>query len=150
DLSVEVGNLCESHNCDVWESRDSRHSLQCVERLDRDDSVGRTRVNLTYLACCLRLGDILDFDRSRTPLSAFHQIHFTEALSIQEWNKHLSIKGIKVAEHRVQCVAKCETPADYVAVHQFLDWVDRELQECIRLVREFPRSDAERYALNLA
>ena len=40
------------------------------------DLVGRTRVNYCYLACCLRLGDILDFDRTRTPLSAFHSTHF--------------------------------------------------------------------------
>ncbi len=150
DLTLEVGNLCESHNWGVRESRDALRREQCVEKLNRRDGVGKTRVNLAYLACCLRLGDILDFDRSRTPLSAFHQIHFTESLSVQEWNKHLCIKGVNVTEHRVQYVAKCATPADYVAVHQFLDWVDRELQECTRLVREFPQEDARRYMLNLA
>jgi hypothetical protein len=150
DLTLEVGNLCESHNWGVRESRDALRREQCVEQLNRRDGVGKTRVNMAYLACCLRLGDILDFDRSRTPLSAFHQIHFTESLSVQEWNKHLSIKRIDVTEHRVQYVAKCATPADYVAVHQFLEWVDRELQECTRLVREFPQEDARRYVLNLA
>ena len=150
DLSSEVGNLCESHNWGVREPRDSRQQERCVEKMDRQDYVGKTRVNMAYLAICLRLGDILDFDRSRTPLSAFHQIHFTEALSVQEWNKHLSIKGINVSEHRVQYVAKCATPEDYIAVQQFLNWVDRELQECTSLVQEFPQTDAERYLLNLS
>ena len=149
DLSLEVGKLCESHNWGVWESRDARQPHQCVARLERKEFVGPTRVNLAYLACCLRLGDILDFDRSRTPLSAFHQIHFTETLSVQEWNKHLSITGIQVSEYRVEYVAKCTTPADYVAVHQFLDWVDRELQESTRLIGQFPQQDAARYKLNL-
>ena len=50
----------------------------------------------------------------------------------------------------MQYVAKCATPEDYVAVHHFLDWVDRELQECTQLVLEYPQSDARRYVLNLA
>ncbi len=150
DLSRDIGNLCESHNWGVRHSRDSRFPDKCVERLNKRDLIGKTPVNLSYLACCLRLGDILDFDRSRTPLSAFHEIHFTETVSVEEWNKHLSVKGIEVTEHRGSYVAECEMPADYVAVQHFLDWVDRELQDCTRLVGEFPGSMSERYPLNLS
>ncbi|MEO1528733.1 MAG: hypothetical protein AAFX06_25210 [Planctomycetota bacterium] len=114
------------------------------------DLLGKTRVNHSYLACCLRLGDILDFDRTRTPLSAFHSIHFTESISVDEWNKHLSIRGVSVSDQRVEYIADCETPADYVAVHHFLDWVDRELQDATRRVREFPQELADRYQLKVA
>jgi len=150
DLTSDIGKLCESHNWGVFQSRDSRHPEKCVLKLDRRDMVGTTPVNLAYLACCLRLGDILDFDRSRTPLSAFHAIHFSESISVEEWNKHLSIRGLEVTENQVRYVAECEDPADYVAVTQFLNWVDNELQDCTRLVREFPPLEAERYRLNLA
>jgi hypothetical protein len=149
-LSPEVVSLCESHDWGVIESNDARHPSKCVKALETRKLIGKTPVNLAYLACCLRLGDILDFDRTRTPLSAFYTIHFTEDLSIQEWNKHLSIDGREITEHRAVYDANCEKPDDYVAVHHFLDWVDRELQQCGRLVREFPSGYEQRYQLNLA
>jgi len=150
DLSTEIGNLCESHNWGVRQSRDSRKPEQCVKEMKTRSLVGGTPVNLRYLACCLRLGDILDFDRTRTPLSAFHSIHFTESISVEEWNKHLSVDGVIVTPDRVTYETACETPADYIAVHHFLDWVDRELQDATRIVREFPQELADRYQLNIA
>lgn len=150
DLSRDIGLLCESHNWGVRESRDSRKPDQCILKMKTADRVGKTRVNHRYLACCLRLGDILDFDRTRTPLSTFHSIHFTESISVSEWNKHLSIRGVTVSESLVEYVAECETPADYVAVQHFLNWVDRELQDAIWIVSEFPRDLADRYQLFLA
>ncbi len=150
DLSPEIVSLCESHDWGVIESNDARQPSNCVKALETRKLIGQTPVNLAYLACCLRLGDILDFDRTRTPLSAFYTIHFTEDLSIQEWNKHLSIDGREITEHRAVYDAKCKEPDDYVAVHHFLDWVDRELQQCGRLVREFPAGYEKRYQLNLA
>lgn len=150
DLSAEIAQLCESHAWGVGESHDPRQPYNCVKALATRKLIGRTPVNLAYLACCLRLGDILDFDRTRTPLSAFHDMHFTENLSIHEWNKHLSIEGVEITEHRVLYDAKCKHPADYVAVQQFLDWVDRELQHCVRLIHEFPANYHERYSLTLS
>lgn len=149
DLSRDIGFLCESHNWSVRQSRDSRKLEQCILHMNANDGVGRTRVNLRYLACCLRLGDILDFDRTRTPLSAFHSIHFTESISVDEWNKHLSIKRVNVTQQRVEYIADCESPADYVAVHHFINWVDRELQDVVRIVRELPQELADRYQLDI-
>ncbi len=149
-LTLDIGILCESHNWGVRQSRDPRKPEQCVLRMRNADHLGNTRINLRYLACCLRLGDILDFDRTRTPCSAFHSIHFTESISIAEWNKHLSIKGVNVTTERIEFIADCETPEDYVAVHAYLDWVDRELQDATRLVRELPNEMADRYQLRLA
>lgn len=150
DLAKDVGMLCESHNWGVRKSRDSRLPNKCVIKLNSRDHLNNTRVNYVFLACCLRLADVLDFDRTRTPLSAFHAIHFSEPISEEEWKKHLSVKGLSVSEHRIEYVAECDTPDDYVAVQHFLGWVDRELQECTRVVREFPAEDAARYPLNLA
>jgi len=149
-LFQEVGQLCESHAWGVLESNDPHNSQKCVRKLPNRKLVGRTPINMAYLACCLRLGDILDFDRTRTPLSAFHGIHFTEAVSIQEWNKHLSVEGVLVSQHRVHFEAKCDTPTDYMAIQQFLNWIDRELQDCTRLVREAPAEYARRYKLSLS
>ncbi len=149
-LAEDIADLCESHGWGVRESNDPRDADKTVARLARNRRTSSFRVNLQYLACCLRLGDILDFDKTRTPLSVYEQIDFTETESIKEWNKHLSIDGWDVDEHRVLFDGRCSHPAYYVAVHDFLSWVDDELRECRYLLDEVPAGDEKKYALNLA
>lgn len=149
-LVGDVADICESHAWGVRESNDPRDPNKAVARLAKNRRISSFRVNLQYLACCLRLGDILDFDRSRTPLSVYEEINFTEEESIKEWNKHLSINGWDINEHRVLFDAACTHPAYYVAVHDFLNWVDAELRECHYLLDDVPAGDSEKYALHLA
>lgn len=149
DLEDDIGNLCESHAWGVRESNDPRNLAKCVARIERNRRVGSTRVNLQYLACCLRLGDILDFDKSRAPLTVYDEIDFTEEKSSEEWNKHLSIDGWDVAENRVLFDVRCIHPAYYVAVHDFLNWVDHELRECRYLLDDTSADDEEKYSLEL-
>lgn len=145
----ELCKVCESHNWGVLESNNAKDPNQCVKALDAKLPIGPVRVNLQYLACCLRLGDILDFDRSRTPLSVYEEINFTETISVQEWNKHLSIMGWTIHPHSVVYRADCTEAAYYVAVQDFLGWVDAELRNCHYLLEDQPEKDAHKYALYL-
>jgi hypothetical protein len=150
DISDYVLDVCESHAWGVHESNDPQHPHKSVNRLSTNKAVYGVSLNLQYAACCLRLADIMDFDRSRTPLVVFQNIDFTEAKSWEEWNKHLSVKGWVVKENDVLFRAECKKPAYYVAVMEFLDWVDYELGECRRLVtKEAPHDIAARYKLHL-
>lgn len=100
-----------------------------------------------YLACCLRLADIMDFDRSRTPLALLRTI--TDETSQREWQKHLQITGWEIGEHDVEFHASCTHPEHYVAVMEYLDAVDRELLECRRLVVRDATRQTEDYTLRL-
>jgi hypothetical protein len=148
-LLEDVCDLCESHGWGVRESRDLRKPEQCVARLQTNRRVRYHRVNLCYLACCLRLGDILDFDKSRTPLSVYDEIDFTEEESIKEWNKHLNVDGWQVDEGTVKFDVPCTHPAYFVAVHDFLNWIDEELRECRYLLDDQPSGHGDKYALHL-
>lgn len=68
-------------------------SLNPEQGYHYDESIGIYRVNLPYLGLVLRLADILDFDRDRVPEALRKTIHFTSAVSIQEWSKHGSVDG---------------------------------------------------------
>lgn len=152
DLSLmdDVVRICESHAWGVLESTDARDATKAVRCLDANRNYYGIRVNLQYLACCLRIGDVLDFDRSRTPLSVYEHIDFTEEISKQEWKKHLSVHGWHIDERSVSYSAECEDPVSYLAVHSFLDAVDHELRDCRFLVDETPYEDHLSYSLNLA
>jgi hypothetical protein len=149
DLIPAVLHVAESHGWGVLESNDPRDSEKSVSRLGTRKPVSSVPVNEQYLACCLRLADIMDFDRSRTPASVFQHLGFTEEKSWEEWNKHLQVTGWHVDEHEVMYSAPCSHPAFYVAVMEFLDWIDAELRDCRHLIREAPQNIADRYELNL-
>jgi hypothetical protein len=150
DITEYVLEVCESHVWGVYESNDPKYPHNRVSKISTNKSVYGIPLNLQYLACCLRLADIMDFDRSRTPLVVFQNIDFTEEKSWEEWNKHLSIKGWVINERDVTFRAECKHPAFYVAVMDFLDWVDHELTECSRLInKESPHDIALRYKLHL-
>jgi Histidine kinase-, DNA gyrase B-, and HSP90-like ATPase len=149
DLTPAVLRVCVSHGWGVLESSDPRDPDKTVSRLSTRKPVSSVPVNEQYLACCLRLADIMDFDRSRTPASVFQHLGFTEEKSWEEWNKHLQVDGWHVDEHEVMYSAPCTHPAFYVAVMEFLDWIDTELRDCRHLVRETPKGVAERYELHL-
>ena len=149
DFTHHLALLCESHAWGVEESNDSRHPDKAVARLDDDVRFYGIGVNLQYLACILRLADILDFDRSRTPLAVFQHLAFSESKSWEEWNKHLQVQGWKITPTQVAFEIPCTHPVFYVAVHEFLGWIDDELRQCRYLVENKPQATAERYQLHL-
>lgn len=145
----DLARLCESHAWGVEESNDARHPEKAVARLDDNVRLYGVRVNLQYLACILRLADILDFDRSRTPLAVFQHLDFSEPKSWEEWNKHLQVKGFDITPTQVAFDIPCTRPVFYVGVHEFLGWIDDELRQCRYLVENKPQVTAERYKLLL-
>lgn len=113
-----------------------------------DELVGTDRVNVALLAYILRLADILDFDRERTPAALYRAISFTSATSVTEWHKHLSIVGWSVAPDRIVFSAECEHPAYERAIRHFMDDIDSELAAVQEWNRHLPAA-FEAYTLNL-
>jgi hypothetical protein len=150
DLGGFVAVLAESHGWAVHEPIDLHHPEKTVRELRVKQPVYGVPVNLQYLACCLRLADIMDFDRSRTPVAVFNAVHFSEERSRAEWNKHLQVKGWLITPQEALYAAECTRPAFYVSVMQFLDLIDREIQDCKRLLSQTPADVLGRYRLELS
>jgi hypothetical protein len=112
--------LCESHVR-------SPDAINPSNAFAFDELVGTVPINLGLLAHVLRLADILDFDRERTPSSLYRAIAFTNATSIAEWEKHRSVVGWSVASDRIVFAAECEHPAYERAIRDFMDLIDSEL-----------------------
>jgi hypothetical protein len=148
DLAPDVKRICESHGWPVFESHEANPDHTIARGLKTRAPVNGVPFNQQYIACCLRLADIMDFDRSRTPVSILRTI--TDDRSQAEWQKHMQIRGWEIGERVVEYHASCMHPEHYVAVMEFLDTIDDELTKCRRLVvRDAPRDIAEKYALHL-
>jgi len=149
EISTTIARICESHSWQVSVSADPLEPDKCLKKLDPKKKFGSILVNEQFIACCLRLGDILDFDRSRTPVAVFEYVEFTEDKSWEEWNKHLSINGWEITESDISFDAECTHPVFYVAVTDFIDWIDKELEETHYLLSEAPQTVSGHYKLKL-
>lgn len=123
--------LCASH---VRPARD----LVSAQGFEVDESVGPYVVNMPFMGVVLRLADLLDFDRDRTPDALYRSIHFASPVSLAEWEKHRSVEGWVIEPTTVRFTARCDHPAYERAVRQYMDYIDEELSACHTLVRSFP------------
>ena len=141
NLAPILARLCQSH------------TLPCEDLVPNngfchDEQVGRYAINMPFLAVVLRLADILDFDRDRTPEVLLKNIHFTSAVSLHEWEKHRSVAGWSISPDLIRFTIKCSHPAYEVAARTYMDWIDRELLSSKEFCRMQPRH-IEGYELNL-
>jgi molecular chaperone HtpG len=125
DLTVELAQLCFSHNEDA-------HTLL---NLDMDLSFGNEIVAcLPLVGIILRLSDILDFDGKRTPTILYSHLYVKHPVSIAEWNKHRDVNSWEISPRLIQFNAKCTHPAIEASIRQFCDIIDKELSVCYNLI----------------
>ncbi|TGN17897.1 HD domain-containing protein, partial [Leptospira idonii] len=82
-----------------------------------------------FVACLLRLGDLLDLDNHRfcpTMLSAFGSV---PGETIAHIEKHAAIKHFFVGPRSIQVVAECETVEGYSALQKWLGWLRDEIKD---------------------
>lgn len=132
-LADSVALLCSSHSLPPEQITDG-NGFHC------DKAIGTSQVNLAYIATVLRLADILDFDRERTPEELYRSISFTNPISIQEWEKHRQVEGWKIDRDAVRFECACDRPEYEHAIRRFLRLVDDELAAANDLIRRFPKS----------
>lgn len=125
----ELALVCEAHTKDFFWLK---------ENLDSNIVKGSYSVNLIFCAMALRLGDILDFDSSRTPGRLFEAAR-PLGYSLQEWKQHFVIEnapkvitnkqGLKVVEF----YGNCEEPKIYRKVLGYLNWVENEINNALEI-----------------
>lgn len=127
DLTVELAELCFSHNED---------SLSLLE-LDMHHLSGQGQYScLPMIGVLLRIADILDFDPKRTPDILLSNLNIRNPVSLLEWKKHRSIEAWEIRPDLIQFHAKCRHPAIESAIHQFCDLVDHELSTCNNVLNQ--------------
>jgi hypothetical protein len=141
NLAELVARLSSSHVRSATE-------LVPAKGFRHDEVIGTYRINMPYLGLVLRLADILDLDRDRTPNSLYRTIDFRSHVSLREWEKHRSVQGWVIEPTLIQFTMQCEHPEYQRAAYQFMDWVDKELRDSKEMVRSFP-SQFSHYNLEL-
>lgn len=141
NIASQLAMICESHVLppdDITPENGFHH----------DELIGTHKVNIRFLALILRLADILDFDRDRTPDVLYRSIHFTNQVSIIEWEKHRSVQGWTIQPDLIRFDMKFTHPVYEKATQHFFDWIDKELSVAQQVVRSFPK-EFDKYVVEL-
>ncbi len=102
-----------------------------------DVQICQEKINLSYIALIVRLADILDFDKSRTPDILYKSIKLDDPVSIQEWEKHRSIQGWNISSNEIMFTAECTHPVYENVIRSFISQIESELQNCINITNKY-------------
>jgi hypothetical protein len=152
DFSEVVCRICASHN-EPWEKLGARkervHGYPLREEYPTSHLIGTYEVSNQFLAIVLRLADILDFDRERTPSVIFEYLYPLGEVSLSHWLTHFSVQGWLIDKDKIKFRVECEHPLYQKTVNEYFDKIDAELQGAHLLIERFPTRVAEQYKMRL-
>ncbi|WP_321324970.1 ATP-binding protein [Thiomicrorhabdus sp.] len=83
-----------------------------------------------FIACLLRLGDLLDIDDNRfCPVMQRLVGNNRPSLTKAHEDKHSSIKHLRIDPERIEITAMTETESGYLEQWKWFDWIKKEIQQ---------------------
>ncbi|MGE0569155.1 MAG: ATP-binding protein [Bacteroidia bacterium] len=131
DFANELALICESHTQDYdW----VKTNLSVYEVR------GKYYFNSQYVACILRLADILDIDGNRTPYKLY-QLIAPKGVSDEEWKQHFIISNTdkiifndRTRQKKIVFYGKVKNASTHRKILTYIDWVKIELTNSVALV----------------
>lgn len=118
--------VCEAHG----------ENPERIRSNNKLDYLPASETDPRFCALLLRLADLLDFDDTRAPKVLYSYVEYNEK-SCEEWKKHQASAGFTYPSspsmNELPYKARCKSPGIEHAVREFLNWVDYELDNCIKL-----------------
>lgn len=146
-------DVCVSHNLDVAVLCESKSAYE--DRFPRDLTIAQNKVNIQFCAALLRLADILDFDRERTPRILFESLGISSSIipgaeiSLREWEKHMAVHTIEIREDEVLVSAECHHPAIEKTINEFCLIIEREIRDTVAILKRNPQDVVNKYTVDL-
>ncbi len=123
----ELIRLCRSHHV----GRDELLSKDFDPRIAGQPGVV---LNLRYIACVLRVADVLEFDPERTPTVVFSHRDI-DPKSLIYWHKDHGI-SLQLEHGRLIVAARPDSARLYRAIEEMIDQIDVELETCSALAAD--------------
>lgn len=146
-------DICASHNYDASYLTESKNIYN--DRYPCDLAIAHQIVNSRFCAAVLRLTDILDFDRERTPNILYESLGIPNSdlpgaeVSICEWQKHMSIHTLDIRSDEVIVSAVCNHPVIERSIRDFCLIIEREIKDTIAVLNRSIVPKEKNYNINL-
>lgn len=129
-LAKDLAKICRSH-CE---------NITYINDLDIESHYfGADTANLQMVAMLLRLGDIIHFSFDRAPIEIRASKVFESIYSFHEWAVKNNGVNYTIENGLISFKAFCETPKDYFKIHEYIDWIDAEVQNYFRFERNWKK-----------
>lgn len=119
-----LGRICRMHGAS-FEAIMGQGGLPFREAgLARDDCHPR------FVACLLRLGDLLDLDDNRfCPVMQGIAGEDRPALSKAHEDKHAGVQHLRIDQERIAVETECQTVDGYLEAFRWFGWLKKEIQD---------------------
>lgn len=114
-----LSKICDAH----------ARNFDFVMSLPKDeDGIGLESCHPRFIACLLRLGDLLDIDNNRFSEALLKTINELPADS--EWHrlKHKSISHLSIDTQSIEIEAVCQSPKVAQITQEWFDWINEEFK----------------------
>lgn len=119
-LFTLLGQVCRMHGS-TFEA--------LLELPYRETGLANDDCHPRFIACMLRLGDLLDIDDNRfCPVMKRVAGATRPASTKAHEDKHTSIRHFRLDRDRIEITAECATVDGYVEQWRWLDWLKKEMQ----------------------
>ena len=106
------------------------YSFKDVMKLPRKAvGIGNDEANPRYIACLLRLGDLLDLDDNRFCPVMLKTAGALPCSTHAHIEKHMSIEHFRMDQNRIEVHALCETYAGYTATNSWFKYLEAEFNQ---------------------
>jgi molecular chaperone HtpG len=152
-FEAELISICMSHNLDVGVLLETSGAYE--ERFPRSLPIGGMQLNAQFCAGVLRIVDIMDFDRERTPRILFESLGIENrdipgsAVTLREWNKHMAVQTVDIGEEEIVVFADSTHPSIERSVREFSQLIEREIRDTMAVLRRNTEKIVGRYKLHL-
>lgn len=129
-------DICVSHGRDIDFLLEKDQTNIERDRFPHDYTIGSCTADLHMIAAALRLADILDFDRERTPPILYHYLLPTalapqDDRSLLEWAKHLAISNWNIDKDAVVFKGRCTSHIIHHAIVHFCFDIQNEIKSSL-------------------
>jgi molecular chaperone HtpG len=146
-------NICISHNLDAGVLAEVRAPNN--ERFPRQLLLSGQRLNSQFCAAVLRIVDVLDFDRERTPRILFESLGISSRalpgaeVSLEEWQKHMAVHSMDIRRDEIVVAAECKHPVIEKSIREFCELIEREIRDTSTVLTHNTAEIAGAYRLQL-
>lgn len=118
-----LGKICLMHGCNFDEIIDDDKLPFKAVGIATEDCHPR------YVACLLRLGDLLDLDDNRfCPVMKMQAGDNRPEISKHHEDKHSSIEHFRLDPERIEITSVCKNIDSYLETHNWFNWLKTEIQ----------------------
>lgn len=118
-LFYVIGEICKAHGQD----------FSFVMGLPKEeDGIGREECHPRFIACLLRLGDLLDIDNNRFSEALLKTIKQMPADSMLHYEKHKAISHVNINRRCIEIEANCNSPKVAQVTQDWFDWISDEFK----------------------